>query len=225
MVQLPFAPDDFDAILFDMDGTLINTDDVEVARWARRAARVYRSPVQARRAARRFVMAAETPTNTLFSVLDRLGLDTPVVRLMIALQGGTEHGEAPPPIDGIVHMIPRLAQRYALGIVSTRTSAETVRYLQVLGLHSYFRAVAGRDTTWRIKPHPQPVEYAVRQIGVPPGRCLMVGDTTVDVKAGRRAGARTCAVLCGFGEQAELERAGADVILEHTALLGSLMAG
>jgi phosphoglycolate phosphatase-like HAD superfamily hydrolase len=50
-----------------------------------------------------------------------------------------------------------------------------------------------------------------------------VGDTTVDIKSGRRAGAQTVAVLCGFGEQPELERAGADVVLEHTAQLSTLL--
>lgn len=45
----------------------------------------------------------------------------------------------------------------------------------------------------------------------------MVGDTTVDMLAGRRAGAQTVGVLCGFGERGELESAGADVLLESTA--------
>jgi phosphoglycolate phosphatase-like HAD superfamily hydrolase len=51
----------------------------------------------------------------------------------------------------------------------------------------------------------------------------MVGDTTVDVKSARRAGAWAVAVLCGFGERRELKRAGAHVILEHTAHLSSLL--
>ena len=47
----------------------------------------------------------------------------------------------------------------------------------------------------------------------------MVGDTTVDIKSARRAGAWSIGVLCGFGEQAELERAGAHMILPATAEL------
>jgi phosphoglycolate phosphatase len=45
----------------------------------------------------------------------------------------------------------------------------------------------------------------------------MVGDTAVDVKSARRAGAWSVAVLCGFGERKELERAGAHLILDSTA--------
>ena len=45
----------------------------------------------------------------------------------------------------------------------------------------------------------------------------MVGDTTVDVHAARRAGAWSVGVLCGFGQRAELARAGAHLVLETTA--------
>jgi phosphoglycolate phosphatase-like HAD superfamily hydrolase len=55
---------------------------------------------------------------------------------------------------------------------------------------------------------------------VPVERCLMVGDTTADIRAARAAGARSIGVLCGFGQHEELERAGADLILETT---GDLM--
>ena len=46
-----------------------------------------------------------------------------------------------------------------------------------------------------------------------PEACLMVGDTTVDIRAGRAAGAQTVGVLCGFGEADELRKHGADLIL------------
>ena len=79
------------------------------------------------------------------------------------------------------------------------------------------------NASWRLKPHPAPVRYAAKQIDASIDRCLMVGDTTVDVRSARRAGAWAVAVLCGFGEREELERAGAHVILEHTSQLASLL--
>jgi phosphoglycolate phosphatase len=51
----------------------------------------------------------------------------------------------------------------------------------------------------------------------------MVGDTTVDIRAGRAAGAQTVGVLCGFGEEAELRRQGADLILPSTADLDEVL--
>ncbi len=222
-ILLPFSPDDIDAVLFDMDGTLIHTDDADVRRWARRMARVYRTPEKAQDAARRVVMSLETPVNALFTFLDWFGLDTLVVRVWAAGRAAGRAGENIPPIDGVGGMIGQLALRYRLAVVSTRTSPESEQFLRMLGVREHFGAIAGRDTTWRIKPHPQPVWYVADRLGVDPGRCLMVGDTTVDITAGRRAGARTCGVLCGYGERPELERAGADLILPHTALLADLL--
>jgi phosphoglycolate phosphatase len=54
-------------------------------------------------------------------------------------------------------------------------------------------------------------------MGVRPEECLMIGDTTVDMRAGKAAGAQTVGVLCGFGEEEELRRLGADLILKSTA--------
>jgi phosphoglycolate phosphatase len=53
-------------------------------------------------------------------------------------------------------------------------------------------------------------------MGVPAGDCLMVGDTTVDIRAGKAAGAQTIGVLCGFGEEQELRLLGADMVLATT---------
>jgi len=60
-------------------------------------------------------------------------------------------------------------------------------------------------------------------MGVAPQACVMVGDTTVDIRAGVSAGAQTVGVLCGFGRRYELERAGANLILESTAELTEVL--
>jgi phosphoglycolate phosphatase len=57
---------------------------------------------------------------------------------------------------------------------------------------------------------------AAQEKGIASENCLMVGDTTVDIRAGKAAGAQTVGVLCGFGTEKELRRAGADLILNHT---------
>jgi len=51
-------------------------------------------------------------------------------------------------------------------------------------------------------------------MNVSPENCLMIGDTTVDIRAGKSAGAQTVGVLCGFGEEPELKQMGADLILQ-----------
>ena len=57
---------------------------------------------------------------------------------------------------------------------------------------------------------------AAKMMKVSPEECLMIGDTTVDIRAGRSAGAQTAGVLCGFGEEYELRKMGADAIFDIT---------
>ncbi|MCK5644348.1 MAG: HAD family hydrolase, partial [Gammaproteobacteria bacterium] len=120
-------------------------------------------------------------------------------------------------------MLAALRDRYRLAVVTTRRLDEAETLLDQYDLRTVFDAVVTRESTWRLKPHPAPIRHAAQLLGVPVENCVMVGDTTVDVKSARRAGAWAVAVLCGFGKREELERAGAHVILEHTSHLSSLL--
>lgn len=220
-------PGEIDAILFDLDGTLIETDDDAVETLSRRLRAVRwllprRDPV---RMARRIVMAFEGPANSVLAFLDRVGLDATVLGLGDWL--GRMRGLYTPinfrPVDGVVEALHDLGRRYHLAIVTTRSRHHAETFLAQQGLDDLIVAIAGREDTWRIKPHPSPVRHAAELLGVPIERCLMVGDTTVDILAARSAGAWSAGVLCGFGEQDELERAGADVILETTRELQDWM--
>ncbi len=215
--------DAIDAVLFDLDGTLMDTDDQAVEALAHRLQRL-RWP-HPDRAARRFVMASETPGNALMTMVDMVGLDGPLMafsdrlRRWRGLRARTDFRI----VVGVEEMLAELNRRYRLAVVTTRGLSNTKAFLAQYGLSAVFDALVTRECTWRLKPHPAPVRHAAQLLGVPVARCVMVGDTTVDVRAARRAGAKAVAVLCGFGEQRELERAGAHVILEHTSQIVSLL--
>ena len=217
----PFDPTRIRAICFDIDGTLSDTDDLAVQRIARwlRPWGWLRGPDAARRLARRLVMASETPLNQLYEATDRLGLDAPLLRFARLLHGllpaKQPHYQMVP---GVAEMLARLAEHYPLAVVSARPRPSTVGFLEHFGLLRYFGdCIATAETCERTKPDPAPVRWAAECLGVPPEACLMVGDTTVDIRAGKAAGAQTVGVLCGFGEEDELRRAGASLILPSTA--------
>jgi N-acetyl-D-muramate 6-phosphate phosphatase len=126
-------------------------------------------------------------------------------------------------MDGMQALLPRLAERYPLAVVTARGARAADAFLEQFGLRPYFSAVASALTAAHTKPYPDPVLWAAQTLGVPIENCVMVGDTTVDILAGRRAGAQTVGVLCGFGERAELERSGASLILDNTADLGPIL--
>jgi phosphoglycolate phosphatase-like HAD superfamily hydrolase len=119
-------------------------------------------------------------------------------------------------------MLDQLKGRFPMGVVSARDRNTTLHFLEHFGLMPYFEVVVTAQTCQHTKPFPDPVNFAAQALGLEAEQCVMVGDTIVDVYAGRSAGAQTIAVLCGFGTQRELERAGADLILSSTAEITQL---
>lgn len=212
-----------EAVLFDLDGTLMDTDDQAVEALARRLQRLHWS--HPHRTARRLIMASETPGNALMTLVDALGLDASLQTLTDRLRrwrGLRTRADFRIIVD-VDEMLAALKGHYRLAVVTTRSLRDAETFLDQYNLRDFFDALVTRESTWRLKPHPAPIRHAAQLLGVAVGRCVMVGDTTVDVKSARRAGAWAVAVLCGFGERVELERAGAHVILEHTSHLSSLL--
>ena len=212
-----------EAVLFDLDGTLMDTDDQAVEALARGLQRLH-WPC-AHRAARRLIMAFETPGNALMTLLDVLGLDAPLMTFTDRLRRwrGLRTRDDFRIMAGAKEMLAALDGRYRLAVVTTRSLSDAEAFLTHYGLRDLFGALVTRESTGRLKPHPAPIRYAALSLGVPVERCVMVGDTPVDVRAARRAGAWAVGVLCGFGEREELEQAGAHVILEHVSELASLL--
>ncbi|MGC9522417.1 MAG: HAD family hydrolase [Anaerolineae bacterium] len=204
---------------FDLDGTLMDTDDQAVEVLAKRLR--FAGARRAERLARRLVMFSETPMNHMMTVMDWFGLDP----WIFALRRWLSRQAKPTlrPIEGIHPVIARLSPQAQLAVVSTRSQADAMAFLRHEDLDRHFELVVTQETTKRLKPHPEPIQYAAQQMSLPPDHCVMVGDTTVDILAARRAGAWAIGVLCGFGEERELRRAGAHLVLASTADLLSFL--
>jgi len=215
------------AICFDLDGTLSDTDDL----WVQRITKTL-SPVhflfprlQIEPFARWLVMGIESPGNVMYSLLDRLDLDADVGRFYdavaklwnIRLSGQYKI------VPGVKEALLQLYGRYPMSIVSTRDQRSTQAFLDHFELSGLFQSVATSQTCHHTKPYPDPVLWAAQQMGILPGECLMAGDSAVDIQAGRAAGAQTVGVLCGFGTEKELRRAGANLILPSTANLPEVL--
>ncbi|MCC7358032.1 MAG: HAD family hydrolase [Anaerolineales bacterium] len=216
------------ALLFDLDGTLADTDDEYIRRVGRRLRAL--SFLFPRRDPAPFLrwglLAAETPLNALMGLPDWLGVDGPLARVAdwLANRRGASTAAAHFVLmAGVAEMLPRLGERYPLAVVTARGARAAQGFLTQFGLAERFAAVASAQTAPHTKPYPDPVLWAARRLGVPVEACLMIGDTTVDILAGKRAGAQTIGVLCGFGARAELERAGANLILDTTAELAGAL--
>jgi HAD superfamily hydrolase (TIGR01509 family) len=213
------------ALCFDVDGTLSDTDDLFVDTVKRLLKPLDVFPfLERERIARRFVMWAEAPGNAVLGYADRLGFDDEAIALVEWLQRHRPHRPKTfQLIEGVREMLDELDGRYLMSVVSARDVKTTHMFLDRFDLSRRFNCVATALTCEHTKPYPDPILWAAGKMGVAPENCLMIGDTTVDIRAGRSAGAQTVGVLCGFGEEAELRRMGADEILVSTAELSKVL--
>jgi N-acetyl-D-muramate 6-phosphate phosphatase len=219
---IPFH--EIQAILFDLDGTLVDTDDqmvAKVARWLR--------PFLGHRAlrlARWLLIQIESPANALITLADIVHVDEPLKWFTIWRQARRKEPFVANfhIVPGVLEMLHVLPERYRLGIVTTRSRHQIEGFLaQFPDIAPRFEVTIGSQDTRRLKPHPSPIQEAARRLNLPESACLMVGDTSVDMHSARRAGAWRIGVLCGFGREHELRQAGAHLILNSTADLANLL--
>ncbi|MBN1146983.1 MAG: HAD family hydrolase [Anaerolineales bacterium] len=215
------------ALCFDVDGTLRDTDNQMVSHLAGLLSPVsflftQRNPLPL---ARQAIMALEDPGTILLGLPDRLGFDHHLARLAGALRRprSGKRQEQFSIIAGVQEALEHLRPVYPMAVVSARGQRSTLAFLNHFELGQYFQAIATSQTCRHTKPYPDPVLWAAEQMGAPPSACLMVGDTTVDIRAGKAAGAQAVGLLCGFGEEHELRQAGADAILPCTSDLVALL--
>lgn len=204
------------ALLFDLDGTLVETDDELVQSLAIRLAPL-RSVLPALdpvRAARRMVTTLEGPANLIIASLDQARLDEPVLTWLGRLQrwSGYRPADGFITVPGAVEALRELSRRYQIGIVTTRREEEARRFVEQEGLDEIVRVIVARDNYPRLKPHPGPIIHAAEQLGCEVSHCAVVGDTQVDISAAQAAGALAIAVRTGFGQDQDF--ATADLVVD-----------
>jgi phosphoglycolate phosphatase len=110
-------------------------------------------------------------------------------------------------------------------LVTNKPYDFTLPILEGLRLSHHFAAVLGGDSLPERKPSPVPLLEAARRCDVDAEDCLMVGDSFVDIEAGRAAGMKTCGYVAGFRGRAELTAAGADFLIERFGELRAVVEG
>ena len=119
--------------------------------------------------------------------------------------------------DGVPELIGSLQSRpLAWGVVTNKSSRFTVPLTAAMPLFASAGAIVSGDTTPHAKPHPAPLLEAARQLGLQPAECLYVGDDERDIVAGHAAGMRTVAACYGYlGQQSDIEAWRAHATIDH----------
>lgn len=201
---------DIVAVLFDLDGTLIDSaPDLGAAADQMRVARGLPSlPLETYRS------MAGAGARGMLGVAFGLSVDDPAYESMREEFFGnyarcmTQRTVA---FEGVPEMIRQIEEKpMRWGVVTNKSSRFTDPLTRAMPLFTHALTIVSGDTTPYSKPHPEPLLEAARRLGVAPTRCLYVGDDERDVVAGLAAGMKTVAATYGYlGNQTEIQAWGA----------------
>ena len=129
--------------------------------------------------------------------------------------------------DGTVALFPhvldtltaRHEQGLLLAICSSRGRPTLDGFVKTFHLEKYISAIVSANDVQQHKPHPEPVEKILKQLNIPAGDTLVVGDASFDILMGRAAGCHTCGVTYGNQSSDDLRAAGADCLINDFACL------
>ena len=127
------------------------------------------------------------------------------------------------PYDGVIKTLEQLSN-FRKAIYSNKPQDLTDKVIEGLDLNSYFDMVQGADTSkYKTKPSPEGIHYILKRLNIEPKNTIMVGDSTHDILAGKRAGVRTCAVTYGYREKEILANESPDYLIHELPELLSIL--
>ena len=219
------------AVLFDLDGTLLDTlTDIALALnralaergWGPVPVELVRtmigrgSPILVRRAARFLGQALDEPGEA--QILERF----------FAHYGELEQrgDRAAQPFDGATAALQRLhAAGLKIAVVTNKQFRFADALIRDLDLARWIDLVVGGDSCERRKPDPEPLLHACVRLDVAPEAALMVGDSVNDVEAARGAEIPVICVTYGYDEGRDPRTLACDLLIESLAQLPGLLLG
>jgi len=93
-----------------------------------------------------------------------------------------------------------------LGIVTTKTASYSEELLEHIGIMKYFDVLIGRESVKNPKPHAEPIHKAIKLMDASYESTWMIGDTLLDIYSAKNAGVKSVGVLCGYGKRIDLEK-------------------
>ncbi len=213
--------DDVIAILFDIDGTLITSGGAGATSWRRAFEELYGIPADIGEFSDAGMTDPEVGRLTFAAVIgrepERRELAVLLVKRNAYLPGAIAESEGYRVLDGVEELLPQLVESgYLLGLTTGGIEAAAYMKLARADLNRFFCFGGyGSDSTDRIELTRKAIERGGVILGEPldPARCLVVGDTPMDVDAAHGAGAVAVGVASGHYGAGELREAGADHVL------------
>ena len=196
----------YQAVIFDIDGTLVDSNDAHAEAWVRALAEGGRRVDFAH--VRRLIGMG---SDKLLPAVAGISADSEEGKALTDRRGKIFLGEFLPrlqPTRGAHELLEWLRdERMTLVVATSAHSEELTDLLQIAGATRIFEATTTSDDADRSKPDPDIVQAAVQRTGCPASAVVMIGDTPYDVEAALRAGIGIIALRCGGWDDASLKGA------------------
>lgn len=205
-------------ILFDLDGTLIDTNDLIITSYLHTLEKYYPGKYQ-----REDVLPFMGPT--LWEAFGTVDPDR-VEDLVLEYRNFNlaNHDLLVKEFAGVAETVATLKEKgYKLGIVTTKLHDTVMKGLRLMNLDSFFECIIALDHVEKAKPDPEPIFKALEQLNSTPEEAIMVGDNYHDILAGKNAGTKTAGVAWSIKGHDFLAKFEPDYILENMADLLTIL--
>jgi len=201
------------AVLFDLDGTLIDSKS-DIAASANITRQYYGFAPLPEEVIGTFVGLG------IMNLLERAVESNNPIRLKEAHQIFKGHyrdhcADATRPYPGTFELLDFLKKRkIGMGIVSNKPQEFTDLIMEKLSLAPYFGVIFGPEATVNKKPHPEPLLVALKKLNATSSESVMIGDSTVDIEAARAAKMPVGVLTHGYGTRDILAAADPDWMVD-----------
>jgi len=204
------------AVVFDLDGTLVDSADDIVAALNHGMAQSGRAPMAVADAHAIISVGLERMVELALLASGGLPDSSELERLKTISREYYEHNLLvhTQPYPGAIEALMELrSSGIRLGVCTNKLHRPACRVLAELGMEEFFEVVIGRDSLAHAKPHPEPLLFVVRALDAEPANSVMVGDSGIDVGCARAAGVPVIVMRHGYSE-VPAEALGAEVLLD-----------
>ncbi|MDQ6600316.1 pyrophosphatase PpaX [Bacillus salipaludis] len=205
-------------LLFDLDGTLIDTNELIIATYLHTLEKYYPNKYK-----REDVLPFMGPTlHEAFSTVDPDRVEEMI--LEYRTYNLANHDLLVKEFPSVLETIGTLKEKgYKLGVVTTKRHDTSLKGLRLMKLEEYFDVVVALDHVTKVKPDPEPILKALEQLNSQPEETIMVGDNFHDILAGKNAGTKTAGVAWTIKGRDYLAKYEPDYMLENMADLLTIL--
>ncbi|MDT9026390.1 MULTISPECIES: pyrophosphatase PpaX [Rossellomorea] len=197
-------------ILFDLDGTLINTNDLIISSFLHTLNHYY--PGQYEEKDVHPFMGP--PLEESFGGLDPDRMEEMCVHYRA--YNHEHHDSLVTEFEGVYETVQALYENgYKLAIVSTKVRDVVLKGLDLMNLRPFFEVIITLDEVENAKPHPEPIEKALVALGSSPEEAIMIGDNHHDILAGKNAGVLSAGVAWSAKGREHLAHYEPDFMLDN----------